>query len=303
MLYDVTLNINYTYSQPTDQTRNLLRLLPRDIAEVQRIEDWSLTLTSPPSEQGHFTDYFGNNVTSAVWHRPVEEVKIALSFRVHRHADAPRLSLATSMRRLPAVLSANRDATPQSPLHFTATTRRAPVNYEMTAFARDHIRPSGTALDAVRAIGAAIHSEMTYAVDATDVDTEASDAFAARAGVCQDFSHIMIACLRGVGIPAGYVSGFLRTYPLPGQDRLIGVDAMHAWVRAWVGPELGWVEFDPTNNQVAGIDYIAIGYGRDYDDIAPVRGSMRGAGTSTSEQSVDVAVVTPPSSRKASRRD
>ncbi len=101
----------------------------------------------------------------------------------------------------------------------------------------------------------------------------------------------MISALRGVGIPAGYVSGFLRTFPPPGKEKLVGVDAMHAWVRAWTGPEMGWVEFDPTNDQPAGTDYIVIGYGRDYDDIAPVRGAMRGAGEQDSDQSVDVATV------------
>ncbi|WP_286789655.1 transglutaminase-like domain-containing protein, partial [Thioclava sp. UBA3469] len=104
----------------------------------------------------------------------------------------------------------------------------------------------------------------------------------------QDFSHIMISCLRGVGIPAGYVSGFLRTYPPPGQPRLEGADAMHAWVRAWAGAETGWVEFDPTNNQYAGEDYITVGYGRDYDDVPPLRGAMRGAGGQQSAQAVDV---------------
>ena len=162
---------------------------------------------------------------------------------------------------------------------------------EITAYTREHLSDDMTTMEAVRAVGESLHADMTYSAEATDVNTPVGTAFEARAGVCQDFSHIMIAGLRGVGIPAAYVSGFLRTYPPPGKEKLVGVDAMHAWVRAWVGPEVGWVEFDPTNNQFAGVDYIVIGYGRDYDDVAPVRGSMRGAGEQDSDQSVDVAVV------------
>ncbi|GGE18309.1 transglutaminase [Primorskyibacter flagellatus] len=291
MRYDVTLKIDYEYSQPTDNTRNLLRLLPGDIPGVQTIHDWTLALTPQPSEQAHFTDFFGNWVTSAVWHMPIEEVKIALNFQAERFPQSSLLSFATPLERMAQALAAQRGAHPGSPLHFTAPTRRAPLHAEMSAFARDQLRDGFSALDAVQAVGSALHAEMTYSAEATDVDTEAAEAFAARAGVCQDYSHIMIACLRGIGIPAGYVSGFLRTYPPPGKERLVGVDAMHAWVRAWVGPETGWIEFDPTNNQFAGADYITIGYGRDYDDIAPVRGTTRGWGSQKSEQSVDVAVV------------
>ncbi|WP_040609708.1 transglutaminase family protein [Pseudooceanicola batsensis] len=291
MRYDVTLRIGYDYTSPTDRARNLLRVLPRDIPGVQVIGDWSLTLGPHPSEQRHFTDFFGNVVTSAVWHGRIDEVRITLNVQAERLSVTPLLALATPLSRLSQELAVVRDISADSPLHFTAASRRAPLDRTMTAFARDRLAPGMSVLDAVRAIGTAIYEEMTYSSDATHVDTEAAEAFAKRAGVCQDFSHIMIACLRGVGIPAAYVSGFLRTLPPPGKEKLVGVDAMHAWVRAWVGPETGWIEFDPTNNQTAGTDYITIGYGRDYDDVAPVRGAMRGAGKQTSEQSVDVVVL------------
>ena len=120
------------------------------------------------------------------------------------------------------------------------------------------------------------------------VDTPLEEAFSLRRGVCQDFTHIQICALRSLGIPAGYVSGFLRTFPPPGQPRLEGADAMHAWVRAWVGKQVGWIEFDPTNDQFAGTDYIIIGHGRDYGDVAPVKGAVRSAGGHRTQQAVDV---------------
>jgi transglutaminase-like putative cysteine protease len=120
------------------------------------------------------------------------------------------------------------------------------------------------------------------------VDTPATEAFAKQRGVCQDFSHIMIACLRGIGIPAGYVSGFLRTLPPPGKPKLEGADAMHAWVHAWCGDAAGWVEFDPTNDCFVGADHIVVARGRDYSDVAPIKGAMRIAGDQKSRQAVDV---------------
>jgi transglutaminase-like putative cysteine protease len=137
----------------------------------------------------------------------------------------------------------------------------------------------------------AIHADFEYDPKATDVETRPAEAFALRKGVCQDFAHVMIAGLRGVGIPAGYVSGFLRTNPPPGKPRLEGADAMHAWVRAWCGQHVGWVEFDPTNAMIAGPDHISIGHGRDYADISPIVGVLRTHGSHETSQSVDVLRV------------
>ena len=123
------------------------------------------------------------------------------------------------------------------------------------------------------------------------METPMIEAFERREGVCQDFTHIMISCLRGIGIPAGYVSGYLRTIPPPGKERLEGADAMHAWVRAWCGNEMGWVEFDPTNNAMTGEDHIVIARARDYFDVAPVKGITRSAGEHTTSQAVDVVPV------------
>ena len=165
------------------------------------------------------------------------------------------------------------------------------VNGATTAFAKDLINPQMSTLEVVEAISNGLHGAMQFDVDATTVDTSPEEAFARRHGVCQDFSHVMIACLRGVGIPAGYVSGFLRTTPPPGKPRLEGADAMHAWVRAWCGAETGWVEIDPTNALLVGNDHVVIARGRDYSDVAPVKGVLRTAGSQTTEQAVDVIAL------------
>ena len=143
-------------------------------------------------------------------------------------------------------------------------------------------------LDLIQKIGEALFNEMSFDAFVTSAETPPEEAFALRKGVCQDYSQIMIACLRSVGIPAGYVSGLIRTTPPSGKPRLEGADAMHAWVMIWCGPDCGWVEFDPTNNQFVGDEYILIARGRDYADVAPIKGVLRLTGNQSCTQAVDV---------------
>jgi transglutaminase-like putative cysteine protease len=135
----------------------------------------------------------------------------------------------------------------------------------------------------------AIHAEFDYDAEATEAETPPAEAFRARRGVCQDFAHIMIIGLRAYGIPAAYVSGYLRTIPPPGKERLVGADATHAWVNLWCGDEIGWIGLDPTNALVAGEDHIFTAMGRDYGDVAPVDGVFLGGRGQEMEVSVDVA--------------
>ena len=156
---------------------------------------------------------------------------------------------------------------------------------------RKRVAPSMTVKEAVSTVCRAVYQAFTYDSDATDVDTPPAEAFARRAGVCQDYAHVMIAGLRGIGIPSGYVSGFLRTIPPEGRERLEGADAMHAWVKAWCGVGMGWLEFDPTNAMAAENDHIVAAHGRDYDDVAPVVGVVRLSGGHVTRQAVDVVAL------------
>jgi len=146
-------------------------------------------------------------------------------------------------------------------------------------------------LEAGQSLMAAIHREFRYDGAATQVDTPASEAFAARHGVCQDFAHVMIVAARAHVIPAAYISGYLRTIPPQGQPRLIGADATHAWAALWCGDALGWVGFDPTNDVLASTDHIFTAMGRDYADVAPIDGVVLGGGRQRVEVSVDVEPV------------
>jgi transglutaminase-like putative cysteine protease len=165
---------------------------------------------------------------------------------------------------------------------------RLPEEPPIAAYAREVLKPGQTVREIAAALCARIHGDFTYDSEATTVDTTPRESFQLKRGVCQDFAHIMIVALRSLGIPAGYVSGFLRTIPPPGKERLEGADAMHAWVRVWCGDTMGYIEFDPTNNIPAGSDHIVVGYGRDYSDVAPVIGVLKGYGNQKIIQAVDV---------------
>ncbi len=293
MRYDIRLAIDYDYAAPTDHLRNLLRLLPPDIAGHQRVQSRQLSLSPAPDERRDGLDFFGNATTSVVWHAPVAALRFELAARVERFAPPAALDLSPPLGALAAEIAAQTRLAPDAPQHFLGASPRVTPSPEITAFARAAIGAGMTTQAAVAALGRALHRHMRFDSGATTVDTTPREAFASRRGVCQDFSHVMIAALRGLGIPAGYVSGFLRTFPPPGQPRLEGADAMHAWVRIWAGREMGWIRFDPTNDQPAGIDYITVAEGRDYDDVAPVRGALRSAGGAESRQAVDVIALDP----------
>ncbi|MEI4471583.1 transglutaminase family protein [Frigidibacter sp. MR17.24] len=288
MLYDIDASIAYSYQQPSALGRTVLRLLPASVPGVQRLVAGTLVAEPAADERTDRVDFFGNHVTEIAWRGTGRETRFRVQARVERIARPPELDLSPALAALPAEIRAWHDLCHDAPHHFLGPSDRVRPTPEMTAFAADLVTPEMTVFAAVQALGRALFDEMRFDATATTVDTDPVEAFAARHGVCQDFSHIMIACLRGIGIPAAYVSGYLRTLPPPGQERLAGADAMHAWVRAWCGTDLGWVEFDPTNDLVVAGDHILVAVGRDYSDVAPVKGVLRTAGRQASHHGVDV---------------
>lgn len=291
-LYDIALEFSYRYERPASMGRHVLHLLPLNIATQQQLVAGEVSIDPRPDDRRDGVDFFRNARTEIAYDRPIGGVSFRLTARVRRTASAPQFDLSPALARLGEDLAMARSLAPGSPQHFIGASDRVRPNTTMTAYARAALSAAGngalSAFQAVQAVGRALHRDMTFDPEATDVDTDADEAFRARRGVCQDFSHIMIACLRGIGIPAGYVSGFLRTIPPPGKERLEGADAMHAWVQAWCGTEMGWVQFDPTNDVLVATDHIVTAMGRDYADVAPIRGQLRASGAQRASQKVDV---------------
>lgn len=291
MLYDVTLRITYEYDHPADSGRHAVCVVPANLAGEQRVVSASLDISPKPAERFERMDFFGNSITEIVFDKAVTQTVFRMRSRIDRNVPDPLLDVSPDISSLMDEIESIRSVSRDTPHHYRHASQRVKPDADITAWAK-HVAGSGkSAFATVKSICDAIHAEMTFDPDATVVDTPYQEAFNMRRGVCQDFTHIAIAALRGVGIPAGYVSGFLRTVPPKGEERLEGADAMHAWVRAWCGQDMGWVEFDPTNAMLAGGDHIVIARGRDYSDVAPVRGAMRMYGSQTTTQSVDVVIV------------
>ncbi|WP_425100736.1 transglutaminase family protein [Tropicibacter sp. S64] len=291
MLYDIRLKITHRYDHPAGNSRHLLRVMPKSIPGRQRVLAVLLEITPHPDERSDSLDFFGNAVTAVSHLEPHDEMVLSMSCRVDVAATQALLDVSAAVEALPAQIAELRDVSPASPVHFLGPSPRLTANSEIADFAAQVVSQSESTVRAVMRIGEALHARMTFDPRATTVDTDARDAFRQSRGVCQDYTHIMILALRAHGIPAGYVSGFLRTIPPPGQERLEGADAMHAWVRAWCGQEQGWIEYDPTNATLVGSDHIVLGYGRDYADISPVVGHLRLSGGSANAQAVDVVPV------------
>ncbi|WP_187972683.1 transglutaminase family protein [Aquibium microcysteis] len=291
MLYDITLRMAYRYDFSADAGRHIARLMPADVPGEQRLVAGSLGIVPKPDEWVNFVDFFGNACVEVGFDRPHTEIVFAVQSRVERHAPGEILDMSPPLAGLADEIFAWRSMDGTSPHHFLGASPRVPIEQVTTDHARAIAVDGRSVLETVRAIGLALHEEMRFDPKATTVETPMLEAFERRHGVCQDFTHVMIACLRGIGIPAGYVSGFLRTIPPKGEERLEGADAMHAWVRAWCGADLGWVEFDPTNAIAAGEDHVVVARGRDYFDVSPIKGTMRTAGPQSSTHSVDVVPV------------
>jgi transglutaminase-like putative cysteine protease len=288
MLYDIGLRIRYSYQTPAAGGRHVLCMTPAAMTG-QRVITSLLDVTPAPDERIARTDFFGNTLVEVAFRAPHKEIEFRLRARVERHPPPAANDTSAPLTQLPEALAAVRSLGSDSPHHFLADSPRVRATPAFKAYALKQINTTTTTtLQAIETIGQAIDRDMKFEPGSTQVNTPPEEAFARRLGVCQDFSHIMIGCLRAIGIPAAYVSGFLRTNPPEGQARLEGADAMHAWVRAWCGGQTGWIDYDPTNGVRAGEQHIVVAHGRDYGDVAPVRGVVRIAGAQKSSQAVDV---------------
>ncbi|MBB3312740.1 transglutaminase-like putative cysteine protease [Rhizobium sp. BK196] len=288
MLYDLTLHMGYAYDTPASGARHIMRLMPLSLANRQRLVAGSISISPQPDEQSHFVDFFQHPATSFLLRSPHETLDIRMQARVQVESQVVSADFSPLLADLPEEVAGIWSLDSGSPHHFLGDSPRLTETKAISEYAKTCVQPSLTVMQIAYALCARINKDFTYDPEATTVDTTPFEAFKLKRGVCQDFTHVMILALRSLGIPAGYVSGFLRTIPPPGKERLEGADAMHAWVRIWCGETVGWIELDPTNNIPAGTDHIVVAYGRDYADVAPVIGVLKSYGSQRSVQAVDV---------------
>ncbi|MEO6395542.1 MAG: transglutaminase family protein [Devosia sp.] len=292
MLYDVRLELHYDYEGVVHGDRHLIRVAPITIPNVQRVIASAISFEPRPDSETTFTDFFGNNVSTVSYAAYHERLDVRLAARIQVEDITPPADLSPNLDSLRRDLDTLWSLGPHSPHHFLAPSPRVALSKSITDYARQSVARTASVRAAAMDLCLSIHRDFDYDRKATKVDTPPLEAFELKRGVCQDFVHVMIAGLRGVGIPAAYVSGFLRTLPPKGKPRLEGADAMHAWVRVWCGQHQGWLEFDPTNAMLAGPDHITIGHGRDYADISPIVGVLRTSSSGhETKQAVDVVRV------------
>jgi transglutaminase-like putative cysteine protease len=289
VIYAVRHRTTYIYGRNVSFARCVLRLTPQTSA-VQTVLASAITITPTPTRTQARTGPFGEKTVTVVVEEDHKVLVIEATSRVEVNAPAvEQLDDSLPWETVRKVAFASADLGPESPAAFLYPTARAPLVDAITAYSETSFTPGRPVLEAADELMRRIRREFTYDPEATENSTLASEAFKTRRGVCQDFANIMISGLRGLGLPAAYVTGYLRTIPPPGQKRLEGADATHAWVRAWCGPERGWIGFDPTNALIVQNDHITLAVGRDYADTAPIDGILLGAGEQALKVEVDVA--------------
>ena len=291
MIYEVRHRTTYRYNAPVTYARCTLRLTPRDTASQILLSN-SIIVSPRPAVVRHRVGPFGERVTAVTVEATHRELRVEATSRVQvRRMGADRAVRGAAWEGVRDAAFASTALDSSGPANFLYPTAMTPVLEPLTDYGRRFFTPGRPVVEAAFALACAIRAEFDYDPKATLVSTPAIEAFEARRGVCQDFTHIMLAALRGLGLSAGYVSGYLRTVPPPGKPRLEGADATHAWVTVWCGEALGWIGFDPTNGLIVADDHIELAVGRDYSDVAPMDGVIVGSGEQDLSVSVDVAPI------------
>ena len=286
MIYDVKHLTRYAYAATVELTTGVLRMTP--LSSNGQVLERSCLSTDPPClPSTERLDTFGNKVKSL----RIEKPHRALSITARSRVQVNRPPLAESSSPWESVASEAvtvASLSPDCPAIALYPSRRVSLFDEATRYARKSFSKHRQINDAAMELTHRIRSDFVYDPDATEVSTPAYEAFNRRRGVCQDFAHIMIAALRGLGLPALYVSGYIRTTPQPGKERLAGADASHAWVSIWCGSASGWRDFDPTNAQAVQNDHVVVARGRDYSDASPIESMVLSSGRHQLDVEVDV---------------
>ncbi len=290
MLYRVTHHTTYKYSASVSLCQNLAHLTPRNTVE-QHCRYTTLVINPRPAVLSNRPDYFGNQVTFFAVQEPHRKLSVTASHVVQvapRPVHEPNLTPSWEVVR--DRLRTSRDFFGLEAYQFAFPSRHVPPNVELAEYARPSFAAGRPLFEAVLDLTARIHKDFEYDPKATTVATPIHEVFAQRRGVCQDFSHLEIACLRSLGLAARYVSGYLRTEPLPGRERLVGADATHAWVAVYCH-DIGWLEVDPTNNLQPSDKHLVLAWGRDFEDVSPVKGVILGGEQHTIHVAVDVCEI------------
>lgn len=293
MLLHVIHETRYDYAPAAKTAQHMAHLRPAH-GTRQKLLSHRLEISPEPAQRSEAVDVYGNTRAFFSLQTRHDQLKVVAHSLVETSAPlAPESGMPWEEAR--ERLRYHRGAAYDPAAEFVFASPHVPRHAEFLDYARPSFTASRPLLDAARELMARIHQDFEYETEATDVSTPALEALALRKGVCQDFAHIMLACLRSLSLPARYVSGYMLTEPPPGHARLVGSDASHAWVSLYVpgsAPATGsWADLDPTNDRMPGEDYVTVATGRDYSDVSPVRGVLHGGANHKLHVAVTVSPV------------
>lgn len=282
----------YRYEQPVSLCHSVAHLKPRE-QPGQRTRAAHIRVDPWPAVAREHLDFFGNRQSYFSIQQSHRALEVAATSEVEVTPRAvPDLSGSPPWERVVAELRESREPEALAARIFTLPSAYVPLDAAAADYARPSFAPGRPLLEAVSELMGRIYRELEYDPHFTTVATPLSEVLAHRRGVCQDFAHLALAGLRGLGLPARYVSGYLETLPPPGQPKLQGADASHAWFAVFL-PRVGWIDFDPTNDQIPGEQHITTAVGRDFQDVTPLRGVFYGGGEHELEVAVDVDRIEP----------
>jgi transglutaminase-like putative cysteine protease len=275
MIYSVSHQTTYSYRVPVLFGHHVACLTPRSLPHHEC--EWSeIEISPPPTARHDRIDSFGNCLTFFSMSEPHRELIVEARSEVNVESNCRKWGEASlSWNQAVSLVASDRNRECLDAYQYVFESPRIRLNDAFANYAR-HSFTNGRAFgEALLDLTSRVHREFRFDADATNVRTTPEDVLRSKRGVCQDFAHLQIACLRSIGVPARYVSGYLRTYPPPGGTRLVGSDVSHAWLAAYC-PESGWLEVDPTNDVIPSEGHVTLAWGRDYGDVGPLRGVIMG---------------------------
>jgi transglutaminase-like putative cysteine protease len=289
--YQVTHRTIYRYSAPVSHCHNKAHLILRDHLFQKSLEP-QIRITPTPSVNSRRVDFFGNTVLFFTVQTPHAELEVEVKTEVDvTNRIYPKPSATMPWDQIRRLVHSDLTIQGLEAYEFVFDSPHVHRSEDLYRYAEPSFPPGRPLLEAVLDLTARIHRDFQYAPATTSVSTPIAEVLKTRKGVCQDFAHLQIGCLRSMGLPARYVSGYLRTTPPPGKPRLVGADASHAWLSIY-HPGNGWFDVDPTNDSMPKGSHITLALGRDYSDVSPIRGIITGGGYQGISVSVDVCPIT-----------
>ena len=288
MMYDIRHRTTFTYEDVVSVSHHVLHLSPRRHPR-QRALETAMLIDPSPAVDSQGSDYFGNPVHYLTVQEPHDQLVVEARSRIDVQPLPASIDIGASERWVETreSLAAAADDTMLQAFQFVFDSPYSVADEDVRDYALQSFVGDRPVLEAAMDLTSRIYGEFEYRGGVSDVSTPVRDVFGMRKGVCQDFAHLEIACLRSLWLAARYVSGYLRTRPPEGKEKLVGADASHAWLSVWCGSN-GWVDFDPTNNVIPNVEHITIGWGRDYGDVSPINGFIVGGGAHQVAVAVDV---------------